>query len=67
MKVEFLKNERQFLEHDYERIPYFELLAIAEKEQDLEKRNALFEFSNMILAREFMKLVKKNEQKSLSL
>ena len=51
---------------EYENIPYLELVEIAEKERDLEKRQALFELSNKILEREFMKLVWQNEQKSLS-
>jgi|GEM_PF-5792382 len=50
---------------DYENTPYFELADIAEKEKDLEKRKALFELSNKILKREFMRGVKQNELKSL--
>lgn len=51
---------------EYKDVPYFELVEIAEKERDLEKRKALFELSNEILGREFMKLVKQNEQKSFA-
>ncbi|MCL1856679.1 MAG: hypothetical protein FWF84_03430 [Kiritimatiellaeota bacterium] len=47
-------------------IPYFTLVEMAEQEQDLEKRKALFEFSNTVLEREFMKCVKRNEQNSAS-
>jgi len=50
---------------EYENIPYFELVDIAGKEKDLEKRKALFELSNKILEREFMRAVKQNELKSL--
>ena len=50
---------------EYENIPYFELVDIAGKEKDLEKRKALFELSNKILKREFMKIVRQNELKSL--
>ena len=50
---------------DYENTPYFELVDIAGKEKDLEKRKALFELSNKILEREFMRAVKQNELKSL--
>jgi len=50
---------------DYENMPYFELVDIAGKEKDLEKRKALFELSNKILEREFMRGVKQNELKSL--
>ena len=49
---------------EYENTPYFELVDIAEKERDLEKRKALFELSNKILKRDFMKIVKQNELKS---
>ena len=49
-----------------ENTPYFELVDIAKKERDLEKRKALFELSNQMLKREFMKIVKQNELKSLS-
>jgi len=51
---------------EYKDFPYFALVEIAEKERDLEKRKALFELANTILGREFMKLVKQNEQKSFS-
>ena len=51
---------------EYEDTPYFELLDIAEKERGLEKRKALFELSNKILKRDFMKIVRQNELKSLS-
>ena len=42
----------------YKDIPYFELLELAEKERDIEKRKALFELSNTILEREFKKFTK---------
>ena len=54
------------IEKDYESVPYFALVDIAEQEKDIEKRKALFELSNKILEREFMKIVKQNELKSLS-
>ena len=54
------------IEKEYENMPYFELVEIAGKEKDIEKRKALFELSNKILEREFMKIVKQNELKSLS-
>ena len=58
------KKENQF--DEYKSIPYFELMDIAEKEQDIEKRKTLFEFSNSILEYEFMKLVRQKEQHSFS-
>ena len=53
------------IEKDYEGMSYFALVDIAGKEKDLEKRKALFELSNKILEREFMRAVKQNELKSL--
>ena len=47
----------------YRGVPYFELLEIAEDEQDLEKRKALFELSNEILAERFAKYVSTEGQK----
>jgi len=55
-----LKKENQF--EGYENIPYFELVEIAEKEKDLEKRKTLFELSNALLERTFMKYVTQGER-----
>ena len=49
---------------DYENIPYFTLVDMAEKERDLEKRAALFEFSDKILERVFLKFSKPEEKTS---
>ena len=51
---------------DYKDVPYFELVEIAEKERDLEKRKALFELANKILERIFMKYATQSEQKSFT-
>ena len=48
---------------DYKDIPYFELLEVAGKERDIEKRRMLFELSNAMLEREFRKL-KHQERRS---
>jgi len=44
-------------------IPYFDLLEIATNEQDIEKRQALFEYSNEVLAVGFMRRVNENQEK----
>lgn len=49
--------------NDYKDIPYFELIEIAINEQDIEKRQALFEYSNVILETEYMSGVSENRKR----
>jgi hypothetical protein len=59
-------NEQPIDLNQYENVSYLDLLEIASSEQDIEKREALFEYSNLVLETKFMKAVQENDEKGFT-